>query len=238
MTPKLKSAVLSLILGLSLLQSTTATGCAIFDITGTYRDDGTSFSTSHSILLETKQCPRDATENCAFEQKTYDITAQRELSNGSSIDLLYLPQDEVEAIFDLVGDALTEDWYPNQNHTKVNFSTISTTVDSHIFESDSTFLEIEPNQNKTLHWTGYYISAWGTLSNCTNTTLNNLTVTASTPYYTQQAKYNNRTMLAGQISASWTNITDESGAMSLMDRAVSSAMYASVLGTAVFAFLL
>lgn len=209
---------LSILLAIGLLGDAATAVCTNWTQDTYSVDDASSFSTTYSIPVDVLVCPSDATANCYFNQQSYDITDKRELRADNMISPLVLPDDEMEAIFQLAQDGFNQEIPKNPRE----FIDRNGTVTSTTLDEDSIILEVQPGKNKTLLWVSFHLYSTGVLSGCTNETLNNLTVMATSPYLTQDKQRNNMTVLAGgwaSVSSNATNSTqdgdDESGAGSL-----------------------
>ncbi|KAI1847534.1 hypothetical protein JX266_006386 [Neoarthrinium moseri] len=204
----------SILLAIALLGCTVGATCTGWKHDRISLDDGSQFSNHYSVFLDQLACPINATEDCQFARRSYDITAERDLVNGGGRSL-DLPSDEAEAIFRLAQDSFNKEI--NRGNTKntttlKEFITRNATVSTQslqILGEDSIILQVEPGTNETLLWTSFYMYSTGTLDGCTNETLNNMTITAAAPYLTQEPRLNNLTVLAGTWAAAGTKISDD-----------------------------
>ncbi|KAJ3560762.1 hypothetical protein NPX13_g9193 [Xylaria arbuscula] len=229
------STISTVLTGLALWSGTTSAVCTGWDQTNRNIDDGSAFSTSQSQVVDNLLCPADSQSSCHFDRKSYDITAERILYN-SNIRSLDLPKDEADAIFQLAQDGFNEE--TPKLRPKWEFKTIKTKVSTestNILYYDSPILEVKPGLNKSLLWTSFYGYSAGVLSGCTNETLNNMTITAATPYLQKEPRLNNQTVLAG----TWGSVApiddddDDSGVSSLK----SGALFVWITATMVAAYI-
>lgn len=204
--------------------------CTNWTVISNGYDDARSFSTIHSIPVVHRACPYHGPEKCSLDEAdSYDINAIRDIYMATK--LLQLPEKESSAIFNLARDAYNSDFAGSPNFVNATFeSIIKTTVYPDKFFRDNYWL-VEQGLNKTLFWTAYYQWSVGTLSGCTNNTLNNKTIIAAAPYYTLGD--DNRTVIAGSWSVSWSNTTISTAAPMFRGSSVntySTALLAGILG--------
>lgn len=239
-------------MGFAALAGTTTAVCTNWEQGRAHIDDGGSFSNHYTKSVDQLTCPASSDDDCEFAPKYYDFTAERDLLGAGGLPLGDLPEDELEAIFQLAADGFAQE-FPASNgsngstNSTVEFKTLTTTLSTQdLPDSVDQVLEVDPAVNKTLTWTSYYVYSTGTLSGCSNETLNNVTVTAAAPYFTQDGSRNNQAVLAGGWGSISSNITGQQqgqddaqgAAMSLVKRSAGTAISGLVVVTMVLAFVI
>ena len=171
------------------------------------------WSTRYKQSVETIECP-PGTQHCRFAaEKIYNITVERDLYTTVDMPLI-VPDEEKDAIFQLA-----QAFFNRGKNVSHDFMTIRTNVSSATSYVPPSFLDIPPAIRKSLNWNSFYLYSTGVLGGCSNESLNGMTVTAATPYYTKSVYRANQTVLAGSWSTGSFNTTrdeETSGAGSLI----------------------
>lgn len=228
---------LNVFVGITLLTGAAAAVCTNFTLDHTYEEDPNTFDGSNVVLVDQLVCPSDSKYNCNFTKTSYEITVNRTLQKSGEIDL-GLSDEESDAIFKLAQDAFNDDMEDLPNETAKNFTSLTRNVTTTTIKQGSPILSVEPGKNQTLEFYPMFAYAYGRLENCTNDTLNDLFVTVGTPYLTRDSRLNNETVLAGDWSSSTDNITDTSGAMSLVNAPTGGILSWVVAATVGFGFVM
>jgi hypothetical protein len=190
---------LSLLLGTAVLGDVAAAVCTNWT-QGRVLVDGTNgFANTYSIPVDSVVCSANATKDCYFTRQDYEVTDKRDLFVTVNMDPLGLSDEETDAIF-----KLAQDGFNNEVTQQREFITRNGTVTTTTLSESSRILQAKPGKNVTLFWTSYHLYSTGTLSGCSNETLNNMTVTATAPYLAQDEDQNNKTVLAG----SWGSVAN------------------------------
>lgn len=170
---------------------------------GAMSDEPRTFSNNYAQVVDQLVCPANAIQDCDMGQKSYNITAARDLYTAGEVRL-GLSTEEADAIFKL-GQAAYD--VETQSNVSSNFITLNATVST--TSNDSIVTTVEPGTNNTLLWNTFYKYSRGTLSGCSNDTLNNMMVIAAAPY--QTLDQNNQTVLAGGWMSVSLNTNGTSG---------------------------
>ncbi|KAH9907278.1 hypothetical protein F4778DRAFT_529575 [Xylariomycetidae sp. FL2044] len=242
MHPPTRSTQLLSLLSVLVFSGVASAVCTGWEQERIYMDTSSTFSNTHFQTVDTKACALSAEEPCRFDRKAYALTAPRSLTRSGDQELTGLSAEDSDAIWRLAEDGWNREASDDgrRNATAVKFETLEGEMSTATLDQNSVILEIEPGQNKTLMYTFFYRTTRGTLSGCTNETLNNLSVTAAAPYLTQDARLGNQTIIAGTWSAASLKLTaDEgSGVTSLVDRSFSAAVSTVVVASLVLAWVL
>ncbi|KAL7626547.1 hypothetical protein AAE478_003319 [Parahypoxylon ruwenzoriense] len=238
------STYLRALMGIAMLAGTAAAVCSSWDPENSRMDTPSGFSNIYTQEVDQMVCPADSDEDCHFDRKSYDITAERDLLNDGGLPLDLNDQEELDAIFKLAADVFNKA-IPGGNTTEPReFITRKATVNTGSLMANSGILEVEPAINKSLVWTSYYAYSTGILSGCSNETLNNKKVTAAAPYLVRDENedQNDQTVLAGGWGSVFYNITERDNnkneGLSLMKRSTSSAISGLLVVITVLAFVL
>lgn len=155
----------------------------------------------HYIPVDVLLCPSDAKEICYFNQKSYDITDKRELLSSDLLSSLAFTDEDTEVIFKLAQDGFNEKVPESPREFVDRNGTVTTTT----LDKDAIALRAEPGMNTTLMWFSFRLYSTGILSGCTNETLNNLTITATSSYLTEDEE------MAGVWGSISKNVTNPNG---------------------------
>ncbi|KAI0127560.1 hypothetical protein BJ170DRAFT_625965, partial [Xylariales sp. AK1849] len=237
------STCLRALVGIALLAGRAAAVCIGWEQKSESIQTAYSYSSRDTQVVDQLACPADAKADCLFDRKSYDITIDRHIVGDVFGTWLDLPDEEADGIFKLAQDGFNkaikaiyrDDDNRNQSY---DFITRKATVTTSYLLSDDSILEVEPAINKSLAWVPFSIYSTGVLSNCSNGTLNDWTVTATASYLKQDKALNNMTVMAGTWAASSSNATDQpNGAPSLVKRSTSSVIAGLMVVTMILAFV-
>ncbi|KAK6069397.1 hypothetical protein SCUP234_10709 [Seiridium cupressi] len=240
--PARGSISLLALVGITLLAGSVAAVCTNWTQERTNMDTGSDFSAHESPLVDQLACPADSDSNCYFTRKSYTITAERELLSEGGFPL-GLPEDEADAIFQLAQDGYNNATTSRISNTTVyrEFVTRTGTVTTMYAGATDLILQVKPAYSATLEYTPFLLYSWGTLSGCSNETLNNATIMATAPYLAVDEHQGNQTVIAGTWGSSAYNMTEddkENGVASFVQRSTSSAIAGLMVSTVVLAFVL
>ncbi|KAI1817263.1 hypothetical protein GGS20DRAFT_533337 [Poronia punctata] len=227
----------TLALSLGLLTPNVAAVCTGWRQLSVYQDTGSRFSIQYSVAVENKICPANETEPCTFDSgKEYDVSCERHLlaqkQGPTTKSLDDIDAEEAEAIYAMAERGFYEKFgiYSDDTGERKRRQFITRTGKvSPVGELSRGFFDIQPGKKSTLEWVFFYQFSEGRLSNCTNKTLEDVVVSASSPYLFRDPEKGNRTVLAGTWTAGYENITDTDESAAVSVRAFSGGASYGVL---------